>query len=102
MAAVALTSALVMPSAATETVLPLIEMPVPAVSWPAPENCENDRLVVFSVMGSAVDSTHAEAALAVPADTQQYMPLVTSASVSASVARVRTYGLLASPTEVTV
>ena len=62
-------------------------MPVPAVIWPAPENCVKVRSEVPSVMVPVVVSTHPEFAFSVPSVMKVNMPEVTSASVSASVER---------------
>ena len=72
----------------TLSVLPLFDMPVPAMICPAPENCVKVRSETPRVIEPVVVSTQPEEALRVPSVMKVNMPDVTSASVSASVERL--------------
>ena len=69
-------------------VFPVLVRLVPAVTWPAPLNCENVSGVLPTVTAPGCTSTQPVSSLTVPSSTKVKAPPSTSASASKSVARV--------------
>ena len=61
-----------------DNVLPLLLKPLPAVTWPAPENCSKFKSLTPKIIGPVDINTKPQFALAVPSSTNVNVPAVTS------------------------
>ena len=96
------TMAVVSLSTLTNSSLPILLRPLPAMMEPAPENCWNVMGVVPTTTGALLVHTQPESALTVPCSTNVNAPGNSlPGAPSMSSARVSSNGVLPSPTTVT-